>query len=141
MPTPQPWSINELDHSDDRLLIAPKFWWEERKIGANGVPIPTDDGWLMLYHGVGPKGVYRFGLLLLDREDPSKVLARSPEPVMEPTEPYEHEGGSYPHCVFSCANPLIGDEVFVYYGGTDRCCCVATIPLKGLLDHALSCQE
>ena len=65
-----PWNMREgEDWPDDHLLIAPRYDWENFKVGASGVPIPTDDGWLMFYHAVDRAGVYRVGLLLLDRED------------------------------------------------------------------------
>ena len=70
--------------------MAPERDWEMLKIGGSGVPIPTDDGWLMTYHAVDRQSVYRVGLTLLDREDPRKVLCRTPEPVMEPEGEFEN---------------------------------------------------
>lgn len=110
------------------------------KVGGAGVPIATDEGWLMLYHAVDAEGTYRIGLLLLDRDDPRHVLARTPEPIMEPTTEYELNG-SYKlgkGCIFPCANVLIGDDdLFIYYGAADTNCCVATASLKALLAHVL----
>jgi predicted GH43/DUF377 family glycosyl hydrolase len=137
-PTSQPWSIGESDHSRDYLLIRPEYDWEAQKIGASGVPIATDEGWLMLYHGVDVHGVYRIGALLLDRNNPRRVIARTRHPVMVPDYEYETNTGLYPNCIFPCANVVIGDEIFVYYGAADLACCVATIKLKTLLDHVLS---
>ena len=135
----QPWTIGEQDLSDDHLLIGPEYEWESQKIGAAGTPIATERGWLMLYHAVDRQGIYRVGILLLDRENPRKVLARSPQPVMEAELPYEING-HYPRVIFPCAHVVIGDEVFIYYGATDDTCCVATIRLKDLLDYAWTCR-
>ena len=133
------WAIGEKDYSQEHLLIRPEYDWEKTKIGGAGVPIATDEGWLMLYHAVDIKGVYRVGLLLLDRDDPRKVLARSPEPIMEPEAEYEL-GGRYPKCIFPCANVVVEDEVFIYYGAVDLYSCLATVKLKNLLSYALSCR-
>ncbi|MCF6176372.1 MAG: hypothetical protein L3J71_11465 [Victivallaceae bacterium] len=122
---------------DDHLLIRPEYDWERIKVGASGVPIATDEGWLVIYHACSADYKYRVGVMLLDRDDPSKVLSRSPEPIFEPTAEYE-TAGRFPYCVFPCANVVIGDEIFMYYGACDEKCAVATIPLKELLDYALA---
>ena len=110
------------DLGDDHLLIHPEFTWERLKVGASGVPIPTDDGWLMFYHAVDEKMHYRVGLMLLDRENPLKVIARSNKPIFEPQLDYETKG-YYSNCVFPCANVVMGDEVFMYYGAADSLLC------------------
>lgn len=136
------WPTRRLSLPDDHVLIRPEYEWERLKLGGSGVPIPTDDGWLTIYHGVGLDGIYRVGLLLLDREDPRKVIARSPAPIMQPELDYETVG-RYPlgdGCVFPTANLVMGDEVFIYYGAMDQRCCLATVKLKELLDYALSCR-
>jgi beta-1,2-mannobiose phosphorylase / 1,2-beta-oligomannan phosphorylase len=131
------WNVRDEDLIDDHPIVLREKPWECMKLGGAGVPIPTDDGWLSLYHGVDRQGVYRVGLVLLDRENPHKVIARSPEPIMEPVMDYETKG-TYPKCVFPCANLVIGDEVYIYYGGADVYCCLAICKLKDLLDEALS---
>jgi predicted GH43/DUF377 family glycosyl hydrolase len=133
-----------IDHlADDHLLIRPEYEWERMKVGGAGVPIATDDGWLMFYHAVDIQGTYRIGLLLLDREDPRRVLARTPEPIMEPVTPYERDGHYTlgEGCVFPCANVVVDDEVFIYYGAADSYCCVATARLQALLDHVLAHRD
>lgn len=132
---------HRLDHlSHDHLLIRPEYEWERMKVGAAGVPIATDDGWLVLYHAVDIEGTYRVGLMLLDRDDPTRVLARCPQPIMEPATPYEQKGyyDLGKGCIFPCANVVIGDEVFIYYGAADSHCCVAMVRLAALLDRALA---
>ena len=136
-----PWNMDFTpgkDIPDDHRLIVPQEDWERAKIGASGVPIPTDDGWLVFYHGVawGNEGGYRVGLMLLDREDPTKVLARCPMPVMEPEMPYEKAPGTgYPNCIFPCATILVGDEIYIYYGACDTWCCLATVKLRDALEE------
>jgi len=133
------WNDRVDRFTHDHMLIRPEYDWERLKVGAAGVPMATDEGWLMLYHAVDLQGTYRVGLLLLDRDDPRRVVARSPEPIMSPCMPYE-QSGHYKlgkGCIFPCANVVIGDEVFIYYGAADSRCCVATVRFKDLLDHAL----
>lgn len=130
-----PWDmVDKVDMPDDYLLIRPEYSWESDKVGGLGVPIPTDDGWLMFYHGVDRPGTYRLGMLLLDRDDPRKVLCRTREPIMEPETEMEKTGG-YPGCIFPCANVVVGDEVRIYYGAGDQCICTASGSLKELLNH------
>lgn len=129
-----PWDmVDGVDIPDTRLLIKPEYEWEKLKVGAAGVPIPTDDGWLTFYHAVDRMGVYRIGLMLLDRNDPRKVLARSPRPVFEPQTPFETNGSL--DCVFPCANPVADGEIFIYYGGGDLYVNLATVGLKDTLDY------
>ncbi len=128
-----PWNmVDGEDVPDTHLLIKPEYEWEKLKIGGAGVPIPTDDGWLMFYHAVDRQSVYRVGLMLLDRENPLKVLARSPHPIMAPQTPFETNGTL--HCVFPCANPVVDGEIFMYYGGGDLYVNLATVNLKEALD-------
>ncbi len=133
------WSQRLPHMAHDHLLIRPEQAWERLKVGAAGVPIATDDGWLMLYHAVDIEGTYRVGLLLLDRDDPTQVLARSPEPIMWPSASYERHGHYTlgEGCIFPCANVVIGDVVHLYYGAADSCCCVAMASLSDLLEHVL----
>lgn len=130
-----PWDmIDGVDIMDEVLLLAPQRKWEETKVGASGVPIPTDDGWLMTYHGVDRQCVYRIGLALLDREDPRKMIARTPEPFFEPEDPWDVNAAGL-RCVFPCANIVAGDDVLMYYGCGDNYIGVAEFSLKGALDH------
>ena len=132
-----PWNMKEEDMPDDHLLIKPEYDWEEFKVGASGVPFATDEGWLMLYHAVDRQGVYRIGAILLDHDNPKKVIGRTKTPIMIPEMDYELNG-TYPGgCIFPCANLLVGDEVFIYYGSADSYCNVATVTLKDLLSSTL----
>jgi predicted GH43/DUF377 family glycosyl hydrolase len=126
---------------DEYLLMTPRehLPWEEAKIGGGPPPIKTPAGWLMIYHGVDNRYVYRVGAALLDLEDPSKVLARTDEFLMEPEEDWE-KVGVIPNVVFPTAALWRGegDELLIYYGGADRVVGLATADMDRLLDHLLS---
>jgi predicted GH43/DUF377 family glycosyl hydrolase len=108
--------------------------WDSERVGANGPPIRTEIGWLTFYHGFDQTQTYRFGVCLLDLEDPSRVISRAAQPIFEPEEVWELEG-EVPRVVFSCANLHVGDQVYVYYGGADRVIALATGSLGELLDY------
>ena len=112
--------------------------WEGLKIGAGGPPIKTDAGWLLIYHAVDTQKVYRLGAALLDLEDPSIVLHRSPSPLLEPQEVWEIRG-DVPNVVFTCANVVVDGTLYVYYGGADRVMALATCDLQALLDYLKTC--
>lgn len=102
-------------------------WWDGYRVGANTVPIETEKGWLILYHGVkqfpgGP--TYRMGAALLDLNDPRKLLARLPYWILGPHEPYEMMG-EVPNVIFSAGHVLDGDEIKLYYGAADNGVCLA----------------
>lgn len=121
-----------------KLLIKAKYDWEAGKLGINTPPIKTAHGWLTLYHAVGPDKYYRLGALLLDLEDPGKVLHRTRDWIMQPEAKYEIDG-YYRGCVFPCGKVVIGDTLFVYYGAADKHVGLATCELGALLEHLLSC--
>lgn len=109
--------------------------WDSVSVGSNGVPIATEDGWLCIYHGYDESKTYRLGVILLDRGDPTQVLGRAAEPILEPAEIYEIRG-DVPNVVFSNANPVVDGRVNVYYGGADHVTCLATCGLTELLGLA-----
>ena len=109
--------------------------WDEKRVGGNGVPIETEYGWLMLYHAYNDDHVYRLGVCLLDLEDPAHVTSRPKDFIFEPQELWELRG-DVPNVVFSCANPVVNDTVYVYYGGADHVIGLATCSLNELLDFA-----
>ena len=100
----------------------------------------TKHGWLLLYHGVGEsdKGgnVYKVGAMLLDYDDPFKVIARTEEPVFEPETDYELYG-EVPNVVFPCGSVIMNDIVYIYYGGADQVVGVAAMPLNSLFELLL----
>jgi len=107
--------------------------WDSTLRGAGTPPIKTKDGWLVLYHANDARESYKYklGALLLDLHDPSKVIARSLRPVLEPDAWYENDGK--PGIVYACGATLSGDTLRVYYGGGDKVVCVAKTSLKELL--------
>lgn len=103
-----------------QTLALPRWgYWDELRTGASAVPFKTEHGWLELYHGVDRNTTYAMGALLLDPDDPTRVIARSPAPILEPTEPYERMG-LFNDTVFSCGHvDLGGGRIRMYYGAAD----------------------
>ena len=123
---------------DSKLLAQPKYDWENGKIGANTPPVRTEHGWLILYHARGEDTHYRLGAMLLALEDPSKVLYRTSDWLIQPETKYEMEG-PYNGCIFPCGKVVINDTLFIYYGAADKYVALATCSLSELMDHLLSC--
>lgn len=123
------------DKPSTLLLTGRPHSWEE-KIGGSTPPILTSEGWLMLYHGVADGGLaqYSVGALLLKADDPTVVLARTPEPILAPELPYETEG-FYNGCVFPTGNVVVDGTLYVYYGAADKHVGVATCQLEELLKY------
>lgn len=121
-----------------KLLAKAELPWENRKIGGNTPPIKTEAGWVHLYHAVGADRHYRLGAFLLDLDDPSKILGRTTDWLLQPEEWYELEG-FYPGVCFPCGNVVLDGTLFVYYGGADKYVGVATCPLAELVDYLLAC--
>ncbi|MBU2543612.1 hypothetical protein KJ707_03575 [Patescibacteria group bacterium] len=111
-------------------------WWDSRKIGAGAPPLKTKDGWLLIYQAVDDKDAseYKVGAMLLDLNDPTKVLYRSARPILEPREEYEKYGFKA-GVVYPCGAVIKDNTLFVYYGGADSYVCVATAPLEQFLDN------
>ncbi|MCC7276603.1 MAG: glycoside hydrolase family 130 protein [Alphaproteobacteria bacterium] len=112
-------------------LLTPRFTWELVQIGNCGSPIELDEGWLLLTHGVGPVRKYSIGAALLDKRDPSKVLARSREPLVRP-EPSEREG-YVPNVVYTCGAMRHGDHIILPYAVSDTFSKLATIEIAALM--------
>lgn len=119
---------------DHKVVMGPEQPWEGKKIGAGPPPIMTDAGWLLLYHGVDPDHVYKAGAALLDLEDPWRVIARTPEPILEPEEEYEREG-DVPNVVFPEGMVVIGEELLIFYGAADKVCCAARVGLNEVIEY------
>lgn len=135
--------FDTLEFADGTMLSQSPFilprqgMWDDQKIGLNTVPIRTDRGWLLLYHGVSSEGsVYRLGAALLDLDHPERVLARSDAPLFEPERDYE-KVGIVPNVVFPCGAVLLKGKLFIYYGGADRVVGIASIRLNALLKNLL----
>ena len=112
--------------------------WDSEKIGTGGPPLKTDIGWLLIYHSLssGDKK-YRLGIMVLDGNDPTKVILRLNEPILEPKLHYE-QSGVRPGTVFSCGSAVLNDDLFVYYGAGDTTVGVAKIRFTKLIDELKS---
>jgi predicted GH43/DUF377 family glycosyl hydrolase len=106
--------------------------WDGARVGAGAAPIRTEEGWLEIYHGATAEHRYCLGLLLLDLEEPWRVLARSEKPIMEPLADYER-AGFFGEVVFTNGHMVRGDAVTVYYGASDSVICAAEFSLSELL--------
>lgn len=126
-----------LKWKEHQLLATSAFGWEKKKIGGSTPPLKTDKGWLVLYHGVDEKNVYRTGAMLLDLKDPRKVLFRGPDAILEPEHDYETQGVMTCGVVFPTGNVIVKDTLYVYYGGADKYIGVATAPLAEVLAYLL----
>jgi predicted GH43/DUF377 family glycosyl hydrolase len=115
-------------------IMAPRRgMWDGWKVGISAPPVRTESGWLLIYHGVSNTPTYRIGAALLDRDDPTIVLARASLPILEPIMPYEREGGPVHNVVFPCGMILRKGTLYIYYGGADYCTNVATVKLSDIL--------
>lgn len=106
--------------------------WDSARVGAGAAPIKTSEGWLEIYHGANSENRYCLGALLLDLNDPTKVLARSEEPIMEPIAEYE-KTGFFGNVVFTNGYYLEGDTVKMFYGASDEVICSAELSIKEIL--------
>jgi predicted GH43/DUF377 family glycosyl hydrolase len=132
------FSDNLMDWPRPLLLATGVEPWEKKKIGGSTPPLETPEGWLIIYHGVSTvDGCYRVGAMLLDLNDPTKIIARTKKFLMEPEYYYETEG-FYNGCIFPTGIVLREDTLFMYYGGADRYVNLATASLSELLRHLLS---
>jgi len=125
-------TLTKLEHHI--LLMKPEFKWENLKIGAGPPPIKTKKGWLVIYHGVSIDRVYSAGAALLDLNDPGKIICRCNKPILTPTTEYE-KYGDVNNVVFPTGLCNIEGELFIYYGGADKFCCLATVELNDLLEY------
>ena len=112
-------------------ILKPRYPWEFVQIGNCGSPIELDEGWLLLIHGVGPVRKYSIGAVLLDKADPSRVLARSREPLIRP-EPSRREG-YVPNVVYTCGATRHHDKIVLPYAVSDTFCTFASIGIAELL--------
>ncbi len=125
-------SSDRIDHWDEgKLLLKPEFPWELVQMGNCGPPIELDAGWLLLTHGVGAMRKYSIGAVLLDKDDPSKVIGRTREPILAAAD--QDREGYVPNVVYSCGAICHGDTVFLPYGVADSSIAFAFIKVTSLL--------
>lgn len=118
------------------LMKVRKGHWDSARVGAGAAPIKTKHGWLEIYHGANEQHQYCLGAVLLDLENPAKVLARSIKPIMVPTTPYELSG-FFGHVVFTNGHVVStdGDTLIIYYGAADEFVCGATLSIAKILEE------
>jgi predicted GH43/DUF377 family glycosyl hydrolase len=140
-------AVSRPDRENIHLMSSdnPRFWqapskqlrtvsraWELLQTGNCGSPLETSDGWLLLTHGVGPMRTYRLGVILLDLDDPSKVIGELDEPILMADE--SERDGYVPNVVYSCGGVIHGDRVVLPYGFSDRAARIAQFSVSELLD-------
>lgn len=118
---------------ESQLIESPQASWDLARIGNCGSPIETDAGWLVITHGVGPLRTYSLGAILLDINDPTRLIGRLDEPLLTPA-PDEREG-YVPNVVYSCGSLVHNGTLVMPYGISDKASGFATVPLDNLLDR------
>lgn len=121
--------------NESTLLESPHETWELTQIGNCGSPVETDRGWILLTHGVGPMRRYCIGAMLLDLEEPTKVLGRLRQPLLMPSE--EEREGYVPNVVYSCGAMIHGDQLIIPYAMSDIATKFATVPVNDLIEQLL----
>jgi predicted GH43/DUF377 family glycosyl hydrolase len=125
-------STDDLTHWDDgQLILKPESPWEYVQIGNCGPPIEVDEGWLLLTHGVGAMRKYSIGAALLDKNDPSKVIGRTREPILAAAD--QDREGYVPNVVYTCGAMRIGGKLFMPYGIADSSVGFAFVEIADLL--------
>lgn len=125
---------DELDRWEDgEMLLRPAYPWEFVQIGNCGPPVELDEGWLLLTHGVGAMRKYAIGAALLDKNDPSKVIGRTNEPILAAHD--RDRDGYVPNVVYTCGAMRQGNELFLPYGVADSSVAFAFIPIPDLLSR------
>jgi predicted GH43/DUF377 family glycosyl hydrolase len=132
-------SPDGLHWGDHRCLLRTRpGHWDSKRVGAGAAPIKTEKGWLEIYHGANEAHQYCLGAVLLDLHDPSIVLARSEEPLMQPLAEYERTG-FFGHVVFTNGHILHpdGNRLTIYYGAADEHVCAADFSIKEILSQLI----
>ena len=114
-----------------QVIQEPEQPWEFIQIGNCGSPLETDNGWIVLTHGVGPMRQYCIGAILLDLENPAQIIARLDEPLLTPDE--KEREGYVPNVVYSCGSIIHNKELVIPYAMSDINSGIATVPVKDLL--------
>jgi predicted GH43/DUF377 family glycosyl hydrolase len=124
---------DRIDHwAEGELLLVPELPWEMVQIGNCGSPIELDEGWLLLTHGVGAMRKYSIGAVLLDKDDPAKVLGKMQQPLLSAAD--EDREGYVPNVVYTCGALRHGDLLFIPYGVADSSVAFAFVPIPAMLE-------
>lgn len=128
------YGASPLHMGDHRFLLGRSTGgWDSGRVGGGAVPFRTDRGWLEIYHAATPDDHYCLGGMLLDLNEPHRMLAKSAEPIMVPEAPYETEGFMR-NVVFTCGAIVRGDTVSIYYGASDEVMAAADMSVSEILD-------
>jgi predicted GH43/DUF377 family glycosyl hydrolase len=119
-------------NSEGQLLLEPEYPWEFIQIGNCGSPVLTDEGWLVITHGVGAMRKYALGCALLDPDNPSKVIGRTKEPILSAVD--ADRSGYVPNVVYTCGVLKVGERLLIPYGISDSAVGFATVEIADLLD-------
>ncbi len=126
-------SLDALHWGNHKLIAKTRIGnFDSKRLGAGAAPIKTEKGWLEIYHGATEKNKYCLGAILLDLEDPSKVIARSHEPIMAPKENFE-KTGFFGEVIFTNGHIVNKDEILMYYGAADEVVALATFSVNEIL--------
>ena len=127
----------------DFVVLESKYWYENRNVGGGCPPIETDKGWLLIYHAVDDMDsgrIYRAGVALLDKKDPTKVISHPDEPLFSPEEKWEKEG-NVDNVVFPTGAVVFDKKLYIYYGAADKRIAVVSVDVDELLDRLLKTRE
>jgi predicted GH43/DUF377 family glycosyl hydrolase len=123
---------------ESKIIQEPTMPWEFVQIGNCGSPIETSEGWLVLTHGVGPMRQYSIGAILLDLENPEKIIAKLEEPLLAPNE--EEREGYVPNVVYSCGSLIHNNQLIIPYAMSDITSSIATVDVKELIGCMKPCR-
>jgi predicted GH43/DUF377 family glycosyl hydrolase len=126
-------SDNLFEWNDKKILSTPKFDWDFIQLGNCGSPLETDEGWLLITHGVGPLRKYVISALLLDKEIPDKIIGYLPVPLIEPNE--DEREGYVPNVVYSCGSIIHNKKLIIPYAISDSATRFASISINKLLGN------
>lgn len=116
------------------IMQARDTFWDDGRIGASAVPFKTEKGWLEIYHGATKNNRYCLGAALFDLDDPTKLIARSTEPIIQPEEDYELHG-FFDNVIFNCGVLFEDGIVKIYYGAADVCMCYGEVALEEIFSR------
>ncbi len=139
------YSDDLIHWGSSELVISPRDgYWDTSRIGVGSVPIEIDEGWLVLYYGAkdtSAGSIYRIGAIILDKEDPSRVIGRAGIPILSPRENYERIG-DVPNIVFSTGAILTANGMItIFYGAANSCICIGTTTVEEIVATCMQSKE
>ncbi|RJP65820.1 MAG: glycosidase [Ignavibacteriales bacterium] len=126
-------SDNLFEWNEKKILSTPKFDWDFIQLGNCGSPLEIDEGWLLITHGVGPLRKYVISALLLDKDNPDKIIGYLPFPLIEPDE--DEREGYVPNVVYSCGSIIHNEKLIIPYAMSDSATRFASVSISKLLNN------